>query len=144
MDHKIDHKYPKLLKIPLLNTEHKHSPHSKEDHHRQAAVTGCNKFEVSNSSWTTDGTASTSKPTEFQCLPPESCLQPEHSNTKHSIVLEDAHILQDAKDRLASLLEGEFNNIISKSPIGVGRRNLFQMDIPTAGLLVACKPYPIP
>ena len=36
-------------------------------------------------------------------------------------VLEDVHILQDAKDGLASLLKGEFNSIISKSPMDVGR-----------------------
>ena len=35
---------------------------------------------------------------------------------------------------LTSLLEGKFNSIISKSHMDMGRANLFQMDIPTAGI----------
>ena len=62
---------------------------------------------------------------------------------RHSIVLEDAHILQEAKDGLISLLEGEYSSSIFKSPMDVGRTNLFQMNIPTIGLPVACKPHPI-
>ena len=69
----------------------------------------------------------------------ESCFQPEHSNTKQSVVLQDAQIPQEAKGKLSSLLEGHYNNNVSKSPMDVGRKNLFQMDIPTAGLPIACK-----
>ena len=75
---------------------------------------------------------------------PESGFQLEHNINKNSTVLEDAHIMQEAKDGLSSLLEGENNNIISKSPIDVGRTNLFHMDIPKSRLPVACKHYPIP
>ena len=35
---------------------------------------------------------------------------------------------QEAKDGLSSLLEGEYNSIIFKSPTDLGRKNLFQMD----------------
>ena len=45
------------------------------------------------------------------------------------------------KNELSSLLQGDRNSIISKSPIDVGRTNYFQMDIPTVGLLIACKSY---
>ena len=38
---------------------------------------------------------------------------------------------------------GDYNSIMSKSPMDVGRTNLFQMDIPTAGPPIACKPYTI-
>ena len=75
---------------------------------------------------------------------PKSSFKPEHSINKHSIVLEDTHILQEAKDGLSSSLEGEYNRIIFKSPTDVGRTNLFQMDIPNMGLPVSCKPHPIP
>ena len=43
-----------------------------------------------------------------------------------------------------SLLEGEYNSYISKSPTYVGQINLFQMDIQTVGLPVAHKLYFIP
>ena len=39
---------------------------------------------------------------------------------------------------------GGYNSIISKSPMDVGRTNLFQVDIPTAGLPITHKLYPIP
>ena len=68
----------------------------------------------------------------------------EHNINRHSIVLEDAHIPQEAKDGLTSLLEGDYSSIISKSPMTVGRTNLFQMDIPMVGPPVAHKLYPVP
>ena len=98
-------------------------------------------FKVTNILWTSDGMAN--QPTELPCMLPDSSLQPELRKIKHCIVLEDAHMLQNANDELASLLEGEFNSIIPKSPIDMGRTNLFQMDIPTAGPPVAGKPCPI-
>ena len=77
-------------------------------------------------------------------MPPELSFQLEHSNTKHSVVLQNAHIPQEAKEMLSSLLEGEYSSIISKSSMDVGRTSLFQMDIPTVGPPIAYKPYPIP
>ena len=50
----------------------------------------------------------------------------------------------DAKDNLPSLLQGDYNSSESKSPMDVGRTNLFPMDIPTTGPPIACKLYPIP
>ena len=76
-------------------------------------------------------------------MPSESSFQLKHNINKHSVVLKDAHILQEAKDWLSSLLEGKYNSIMSKSPMDVGRTNLFQMDIPTMGPPVAHKSYPI-
>ena len=83
-------------------------------------------FEIHNIWWTTDGTADTlTSPTELPCVPSDASLGPEYNNTKHSIVLLDAQILQDAKDWPSSLIEREYNSIISKSPVDVGRTNLF-------------------
>ena len=81
---------------------------------------------------------------ELPCMPPMSSFQPEQGNANQSIVLEVAHIPQDAKDWLASLLEGKFSRIISKFPTDVGRINLFKMDIPMIGSPAAHKPYPSP
>ena len=144
MEHKID-KYPKLLKIPLPNTEHNTS------HIPRITIIGnvqpidVEDLEVINISWTTHGTAdTTNSPMQLPCMPPESGFQPEHNNMRHTVVLQDNHIRQKVTDGLSSLLEGEYNSIISKSPTDVGRTNLFQMNIPTAGLPIACKSYPIP
>ena len=51
------------------------------------------------------------KPMELLCMLPESGFQPEHNINTYSIVLEDAHLLQEAKDGLSSLHEGEYNSI---------------------------------
>ena len=77
-------------------------------------------------------------------MPPELSFQPEQNNSKQSIILQDAQIPQEAKDKLSSLLEKDYHSIVSKSSMDVGRTNLFQMDIPTTGPPIACKPYPIP
>ena len=53
-------------------------------------------------------------------------------------------IPQEAKDKLFLLIEADHSNIVSNSPMDVGRTNIFQMDIPTTGPELACKPYPIP
>ena len=120
VDHKIDHKYSKILCIPLLNIDIQHRTNSKKDSHRQITIHRCNRF-----SWRTDGTATTNKPAELPCISPKSCFQLEHNFNKHSISLEDAYIPQKAKDDLASLLEGEYNSIISTSPMDVERTNFF-------------------
>ena len=142
MNHKID-KYPKLMKVPLLNTEQDtvHIPRKTVIGSLQPIEV--EDFEVSNISWTTYGTADTTNIlTELPSLPPESSIQSQCNITKHSVVLHDAQILQEAKGELPSLLEGDYNSIISKSSMDVGRTNLFQMDIPNLGLPIAHKLYP--
>ena len=49
----------------------------------------------------------------------ESSFQSEHNNVKLLTILQDAHIPQKAKDGPSSLLEGEYNSIISKSATDV-------------------------
>ena len=77
-------------------------------------------------------------------MPPESSFQPKQNGSKQMILLQDAQTPQEAKDNLSSILEGDYNSTVSKSPLDVGRTNHFQMDIPTTGSPIACKPYPIP
>ena len=40
---------------------------------------------------------------------------------------------QEAKDKLSSLLGKDYDSIVTNSPMGVGRTNLFKMDILTTG-----------
>ena len=59
VDHNIDHKYPKLLKIPLLNTEHSTVHIPRKTVIGKLQPLDVVDFKVSNISWTIDGTAST-------------------------------------------------------------------------------------
>ena len=49
----------------------------------------------------------------------------------------------EAKDKLSSLLEEDYDSIVSKSSRDIRRTNLFQMAIPITGPHITCKPYPI-
>ena len=87
VNHKINGEHPKLMKISLLNTEHNtvHIPRKTIIGNLQPI--DVEDFEVSNISWTTNGTANiTNSPMELPCMPPKSSFQPELNNTKHSIV----------------------------------------------------------
>ena len=104
--------------------------------------------EFKNISWTITEKKSQdirNSPTELPTTTPESSFQLVHNNLKRqSVITQDAKVPQEARDKLSSLLENEFVSIISKSLSDVGRTNLFEMDIPTTGPQIACKPYPIP
>ena len=136
----VDHK---LLNIPPLNTEHD------TIHVQRKIIIGklqpieIEDIKVSDILWTKDDTDTVNSPVELQSMPPESFFQPEHNNTNQSIVLQDGQMQQEAKDKISSLLTGDYNCIVSKSPMDVGRTNLFQMDIQTAGPPISCKLCPV-
>ena len=132
-----------MLKIPLLNTEHDTIYIPRKSAIGKLQPIEIEDSEVSNVSWTKYDTDTTNSPVEILSMPPESSFQLEHNNTKQSVVLQDAQILQKAKEKVSALLEGDYNSIVLKSPMVVGRRNLFQMDIPATGPLITWKPYPI-
>ena len=67
-----------------------------------------------------------------------------HDDSKLTIKLPDADMLQKVKSQLNEMLTTEFTCIMSKSSTDFGRTNLVEMDLPTTGLPVASKPYTIP
>ena len=73
----------------------------------------------------------------------ESGFQPLQNNLKQLILLPDALIPQEAKDKLPLFLEGDYDSILLKPPMDVGRTNLFQMDLSIIGQPITHKPYPI-
>ena len=90
--------------------------------------------EVTNISWTkTENSNTKYNPAKLPAMPPELSFQPEQNNLKQWIILQDVQIPQEARDKLSSLFEKDFNSIT----------NLFHMDILTTGLPIAHKPYPI-
>ena len=92
VDHKLHHKYPKLLKIPLLNTEHNtiYIP-------RKTAIGKITTNKNRNDLRTKDDSDKTVSPVHLPSILIELSFQLEQNNTKLSIVLHDAQILQEAR-----------------------------------------------
>ena len=73
-----------------------------------------------------------------------NCQIHTNDNSKPAVMLQDADIPQDTRDRLNHMINTQLACIISQSPTYFGRTNLVGMDLPTTGLPVASKPYTIP
>ena len=56
----------------------------------------------------------------------------------------NAEVLKKALLELQHLLEAKYTSIVSKSTTDIGRTNLIELDIPTTGPPIACKPCSIP
>ena len=80
-------------------------------------------IEGSNISGTKENTNTANSLVQLPSMPPESSFQQEQINSKQSILLQIVEIPQEAKDKLFLLLEGDFNSLVSKSPMGVGGTN---------------------
>ena len=76
---------------------------------------------------------------------PESNLQIEADKKDYErIKTPEADVPDEAKRKLNTLLEGKYSDIVSKSATDIGRTNLIELDIPTEGPPVSCRPYSIP
>ena len=76
---------------------------------------------------------------------PETNLQIEANEKDHKrIKTPEAYVSEEAKEKLNTLLEGKYSDIVSKSAIDIGRTDLIKLDIPTKGPCVSCRPYSIP
>ena len=80
-------------------------------------------------------------PVELLSMLPESSFQLEQNGLKQSILLQDAQIPQEVKNKLSSLLEVDYNSTVSKSTMDVVRANLFQMAFLPEDPSNAHKPY---
>ena len=65
VDQKIDHKYPKLLRIPLLTMEHNILQIPRKTTIGILQPIDVTDYKVNNISWTTDGTTTMNKPVEL-------------------------------------------------------------------------------
>ena len=76
---------------------------------------------------------------------PECNLQIEADKKDYDrIKMPEADVPDEAKRKLNTLLEGKYSDIVSKLATGIGRTNLIELDIPTEGPCVSCRPYSIP
>ena len=69
---------------------------------------------------------------------------PAKDNSKQTIMLQDADIPQNVRDKLNHKINTEYACTVSKSSADFGRTNFMEMDLPTTGLPVALKVYTIP
>ena len=76
---------------------------------------------------------------------PQTNLQLEADMPKQmEISTPDADVPREALLKLLQLLEAKYSSIVSKSAIDIGMTNLIELDNPTKGPPIACKPYSIP
>ena len=115
--HRIHDKYPKFLSMVILNTAYDavHIP--------KTNVIGTwypieiENIEVSNVLWIKTENWSTKNSTaDLPVMLSESCLKTEQSNSKQSIIIQDAHIPQEARDKLSALLEKDLIELYPSHP----------------------------
>ena len=76
---------------------------------------------------------------------PECNLQIKANKKDYNkIKMPEADVPEEAKRKLNALLEEKYWDIVSKSAMDMGRTNLIELDIPTEGPCVSCRPYSIP
>ena len=76
---------------------------------------------------------------------PQTNLQLEADKLNHpDISMSNTDVPKKALNELRHLLEAKYNTIVSKSATDIGRTNLIELDIPTEGPPIACKPYSVP
>ena len=157
VQHKFNHKMPLELKIPLLNTNKRDVCITKNT--TIVTLQATNKVQdICSFQWRKwDDTQETVMPEAAHpeetkhshkgLLPPmpETSLQIEANKEDHQRVkMLEAYVPEEAKEKLKTLLKGDYNDIVSKSATDIGRTNLIELDIPTEGPCVSCWPYSIP
>ena len=75
---------------------------------------------------------------------PEYTLQIKANKKDYDrIKMLEADVPDEAKRKLNTLLEEKYWDIVSKSVTDISRTNLIELDIPTEGPCVSCRPYSI-
>ena len=83
----------------------------------------------------------------YDLLPemPQTNLELEADKPNHpEISMPNADVPEKALNELQHLQEAKYSTIVYKSAIDIGRKNLIELDIPTEGPPIPCKPYSIP
>ena len=75
---------------------------------------------------------------------PECSLQIKADKKDYDrIKMQELEVPDEAKRKLNTLLKEKYWDIVSKSAMDIGRTNLIELDIPTGGPCVSCRPYSI-
>ena len=138
--HGMDHKNPKTLNIPIMNTNNISCSLTKNLPIGTLALAGrCE--EVQDVNWTKlqDNTARL-----LPKIPNNTNLQLEPDTNHLSRSIPDVDIPDEARDRLKELLGIKYADIMSQTAMDIGRTNLIELDILTEGPPIALKPYTVP
>ena len=139
--YRIDHKTPKHLYIPILNTNNTICSLTKYSAIAMLAFTGkCEQIQEIR--WTTLHDNATAK--LFPKIPDDTNLQLEPDTNSSPKSIPDTEIPDEARDKLKELLDVKYANIVSQTAIDTGRTNLTEVDIPTEGPPIASKLYTLP
>ena len=135
--HRIDHKTPQNLTIPILHTINITCSLTKKS--PIATLVSAGKCEqVQGMRWTTlqDNVTAKLLPT----IPANTNLQlePDTNNSCKSIL--DSEIPDGARNKLKDLLNVKYANVVSQTAMDIGNTNLIELDIPTEGPPIASKP----
>ena len=138
--HKVNHKTPQNLNIPILNTNSSFCGISRSSPLETLALAGkCE--EIQDVIWNQVQCSNTKLLPE---IPVGTSLQLE-SDTKSPLrSIPDADILEEARVQLQELLDWKYINIISQIAMDIGRTNLIELDIPTEGPQLPPSPTPCP
>ena len=133
--HKFDNKVPCKLKIPLLNTNNN--------------IASITKNTALVSLWLAENVDS------IFILDWDTLLQTRQLAVEFNLHLEadkpkpleistpNAGVPKKALLELQHLLEAKYSSIVSKSVTDIDRTNIIELDIPTNGPPIACKPYSV-
>ena len=137
--HRIDHKIPQHLNIPILNT--KKAPCSIGKNMLIASMCPAGKCnEAQEVSWSRL-LCDTSKLLPRILQNTSLQLEPYTKALASSIL--DADIPEEARMKLQELLNKKYLQIISQNATDISRTNLMELDIPTEGPLIASKLYTV-
>ena len=135
-----NHKYPKLLSIPVLNRAYSRGYVPRSTEFGMLKPIEMEDAKVNEISWTkvkklNKTTMNISEElhhfsqtnTELLTIPPWSSFQLEPNNhIRQSVILKDAQVPQEDQDKLYFLLQNKCDSIMSKSSTDIGRTNLFK------------------
>ena len=138
--HRMDHKTPKTLNIPIINVNNTTCSLTKNFPIATLRLTGRCK-EVQKVSLTKlQGNAAKLLPE----MPNNTDLQLEPYTYHSPRSIPDVDIPDEARDKLKELLNIKYANIMSQTAKDIGRTNLIELDIPTECPPIVLKPYMVP
>ena len=138
--HRVDHKTPKNLNIPMLSTNNSYCSIPRSSPIATLALAGkCEEIQEVGWNQVQHDTARL-----LPEIPKGTSLQPEPDTKSPLRSIPDADIPEETRVWLQELLDSKYISIVSQTATDIGRTNLIELDIPTEGPPIASKPYTVP
>ena len=146
VSHRVSHKHPKNLIIPVLNSKMEKVSMTKSSILGQVKPLNINNCKINETLWSKlNSYTKTFNNSMLSSTPHESEFQPNPSERHQQPILQDdINVPQEARDCLNATLKNNFQSIVSQSSTDIARTKLFEMDSPTKGPPIAHRTYPLP